>query len=301
MVACGLQPGSVTPFQTFQPTSHTEIIPSPQADATTYPFTTVSQENLPTPTPTLYTVVLNDTLIGIARKFKVNLEELLTANPKAANGPLLVGMTLTIPAGQGSTGPSTPTPVPVEIQQVNCFKNQDQTWWCLALVRNNSEFAIQNISAQIFLTQVGTQSDPQTVFSPLDILPPGKSVALGVLFPANTSNKIIPAIQVLTASSLESPLGAYPLVQVDRLLVQVDWKGSNAKVSGQVRLTDPNARAGEIRLLGMAFDKNGNLVGFKLWDSTVELNGGNSLPFEINVSSLAGSIDHVELLAEAEK
>lgn len=300
IVACGLQPGAVTSNVTSQPPALTEVKSTSQGVTTIHPFSTISVENLPTSTPTLYTVVLNDTLIGIARKFKVDLESLLAANPKAANGPLLVGMVLTIPSGQAPAGTATPTPVPVEVQQVNCFPNQDKTGWCLALIRNGSDSPIQNLSAQLSLSQDGSQSSLQTAFSPVDTLPPGRSVVLGFLFPDFPESKAIPAIQVLTGTYLPSSDASHPQVVMDNLFVKVNWKGSDSSVAGKLRLIDPKANASNIRLLVMAFDQNGSLIGFRRWDSGQTLNGGDILPFEFNVSALQGSIDHVELLAEAE-
>jgi hypothetical protein len=54
-----------------------------------------------------------------------------------------------------------------------------------------------------------------------------------------------------------------------------------------------------IWVLAVAYDKNGQLVGFQRWEAGEPLVAGESLPFNFLVSSMGPAIDRVEFLTEA--
>ncbi|MEK6256105.1 MAG: LysM peptidoglycan-binding domain-containing protein, partial [Chloroflexota bacterium] len=74
-----------------------------------------SQITSASPTPLIYKIVANDTLIGIATRFNIALEALVAANPGLDPNFLIVGADLLIPAGAGSITSELPTPTPVAI------------------------------------------------------------------------------------------------------------------------------------------------------------------------------------------
>ena len=57
---------------------------------------------------TPYTVQRGDSFYIIARKFGIDVRELINANPNIAPGRLLVGDVLCVPSGSGSSGPACP-------------------------------------------------------------------------------------------------------------------------------------------------------------------------------------------------
>lgn len=63
-----------------------------------------------TSAPTTYTVVANDYLIGIARRFAVPFSALLAANGFTATSLIYAGKAITIPAGATTTPAATPAP-----------------------------------------------------------------------------------------------------------------------------------------------------------------------------------------------
>lgn len=280
------------------------IIPSssPSPAATSDPSPTLEFINIPTPTLTLYTVVLNDNLTSIAKKFNITLEELLAANPKIGSQALTVGTVLTIPTGQVSASERTATPVPVTIQQVQCYPNQDGSFYCLALLKNDHPETLQDLSVLISLVgSDGTILNSQTAYSLLDLLPPGKSIPLIALFQAPIPQNWQPQTRLLTASFMRSTGSFYPSITLLNNLVEVDWGGLNARIHGQAVLSASNRQASRVWVLAVAYDQVGNVIGFTRWESNSSLSYPDQLSFDFSVASLGPQIDHVEVLVEAAK
>jgi LysM repeat protein len=296
---------SNTSTPTGEPASSTpRFIPSssPSPTATSNPSPTLEFVNIPTPTLTLYTVVINDNLTSIAKKFNITLEELLAANPKIGSQALTVGTVLTIPTSQVSSSVPTATPVPVTLQQVQCYPNQDGSLYCLALLKNDHPETFQNLSVLITLVGPdGTILNSQTAYSPLDLLPSGKSIPMITLFQAPVPQNWQPQARLLTASLLLSANSLYPSISLQNSLVEVDWGGLNARIRGQAFLSASNLKASRVWVLAVAYDQVGNVIGFTRWESNFTLSYPDHLSFEFTVASLGPQIDHVDLLVEAAK
>ncbi len=115
------------PTDTPEPSATASPAPTATATATQTPIPTATFTATPTPAPTLdamsYTVQSGDTPSGIAKRFSITVDELLTANdllPEDATR-IRVGQVLVIPPG-GAVPPTvapaipptvTPTPAPV--------------------------------------------------------------------------------------------------------------------------------------------------------------------------------------------
>lgn len=275
---------------------------SPSPSTTTEPSPRMTLINLPTPTQILYTVVLNDNLSSIAKKFNITLDELLAANPKIGSQTLTVGTVLTIPSGQGGSSAPTTTPVPVEIQQVQCFPNEDGSTYCLAVLKNDHPEPLQNLTVLIDLVAPdGTSVGSQIAYPLLDLLPAGKAIPLAVLFPAPIPPDSQPQARLLSASLVASASPYYLSISVLKSLVEVDWGGLTARISGQFGLTNSELPANRVWILAVAYDQNNSVIGFTRWESDVPLASTDQLPFEFMVASLGGQIDHVQLIAEAIK
>lgn len=274
--------------------------PDPTSTPTKSPIPSVGTVILPTPTFILYTVEQNDTLTGIARKFNLDLEELLSANPSVGSQALTVGLVLIIPPPQRPASESTATPWPVSIQQTQCYQNQDGSLWCLALLNNEYPETLQNLSVDIsLLDSNGNVVSNKIAYAPLDLLPSGRSMVIGALFPAPILDDVRYQTHLLTASRLPSSDKNYPPIHLQNNLVQVDWGGLNAIVSGQVALDSQNSTANRVWLLALAYDSTGKVIGFHRWESNKSLTSGEVLSFEFGVSSLGPKIDHIDLLVEA--
>jgi LysM repeat protein len=245
---------------------------------------------------------LNDTLTGIARKFNITLEELVSANPSVGSQALTVGLVLIIPPQQKAGSEPTATPWPVSIQQTNCYPNQDGSLWCLVLLKNENTVSLQNLSIEISLVNLtGEVVSEKTAYAPLDLLPSGKVTALGALFTAFIPDDYLIQTQILSASILPSIDSHYLPVHLQNYLVQVDWEGISARVSGQVFLDERSDPAERIWILAIAYDRSRNVIGFRRWDYNDPLSPDDVLSFEFEVSSLGPGIDHIDLLVEATK
>ncbi|HEY3343761.1 MAG TPA: LysM domain-containing protein [Anaerolineaceae bacterium] len=101
-----------TPTETATPTA---TVPTSTPTLTSTPTATATITETPTPSgPTKYTIQENDTLSGIAAKFKVDLMVLLAINNFDTNSLIKVGDEITIPAPDSQL-PSA-TPIPTELR-----------------------------------------------------------------------------------------------------------------------------------------------------------------------------------------
>jgi len=147
----------------------------------------------------------------------------------------------------------------------------------------------------------GTILNSQISYAPLDLLPSGKSIPIGGLFPAPIPQGWQPQARLLTSSRLVSVAPQYPSISLLNSLVEVDWGGLNAHISGLAVLNGTNLSANRVWILGVAFDQDTNIIGFSRWESKTSISSGENLSFEFMVASLGPQIDHVELLVEAAK
>jgi len=279
--------GPAAPFQTAT------------ASPTATPLPTLTQIFLPTPTPVLYRIQPNDTLLAIAQRFGVSLQDLMAANPGVQPAALIVGQELLIPVN-GAAAEPTPTPAPLTVQQANCWPDPTGGGWCFALVYNPFAETLENISAQfILLNEQGTQIDTQIAYAPLDILPPGASMPLGVHFATPFDGNMTPRVQVLTAIRLLPGDQRYLPVSLQNTLLQVETGGRTAQVSGQISLTESKDPARTVWILAIAYDQNGTLVGFRRWQADKPLEAGEKLTFAFPISSIGPAIERVEFLVEA--
>ncbi len=278
---------SAVPFQTATPTTTSTLVPP------------VSDFIPPTPTPVTYTVVQGDTMIGIAARFGLTPEELLSANPGVQAAVLPVGTTLIIPAANTTPIQPVPTPVPLPVQQSRCWSETDGGLWCFALVANPFADTLENLSAQFTLLDSGGQElDIQIIFGLLDILPPGASMPLAVHFPPSDKNGASVQVKVLTAIRLLPGDSRYLQVNLENTLVQVESSGVTARVTGQVFLTG-SGTAKTLWVLATAYDAAGDVVGVRRWESATVLTANTPVSFDFLVSSVGPAVDHVDFLAEA--
>jgi hypothetical protein len=91
----------------------------------------------------------------------------------------------------------------------------------------------------------------------------------------------------------------YLPVMLENTLVSVAADGRTAQVSGRAMLTVFDGHANVFWVLAVAYDRSGNLVGFRRWEAEAPLAGGESVSFDLLLSSLGPEISRVEFLTEA--
>jgi hypothetical protein len=168
------------------------------------------------------------------------------------------------------------------------------------LVHNDSADIVEDISAQVtLLDSNGKSLGSQTAVLPLDILPANASMPLSIFFAPDIPLDAKPQVQILTAISLLPGDARYLPATVTNTLVQVDWTGLSAQVTGQVLLPAGGQSARTIWVVAVAYDGAGNVAGLRRWESPTGLPQGGSLPFSFQVSSIAGKIERVDFAVEA--
>ncbi|MCL4272665.1 MAG: LysM peptidoglycan-binding domain-containing protein [Anaerolineales bacterium] len=274
----------------------------PYLTATSAPTTTpdvlvIIETPVPTSTPQVYAVQQGDTLSGIAEKFNVSLDALRAANPDLKTSILSIGQTLFIPDPSAPlAAASTPTPVPAPVTQTVCHPTADSGLWCFALIQNDSDGYLENVSAQItLLDENGGVIASQTAFPPLDIIAPHSSLPVYVHFP-NISKTIKPQVQILSA--MQTSGIRYLPVSLHNTITEIDWDGKFAQVSGQITLPAESDAATQVWVAAVAYDKNGTVVGVKRWEGGA-LEPGAMIRFDFSVASVGGIIEAVEFFVQA--
>jgi LysM repeat protein len=257
-----------------------------------------------TPTPLTYTIVEGDTLNAISQKYGVSLDDLMAANPGVSPTSLTIGTVLTIPTSPITTPAAGPTPVLLPFTRLDCWPTIDSGRWCFAVLTNSTGDTLENLIAQIsLLDESGNVVRTQTSMAMLDILPPGKSTALAAFFPAPIPAGVTPQAQLTSAVRILSKDSRYAPVEAQNVLLNVDWSGQTAQISGQVAASkgtsNPEIAAGKLWLAATAFDEAGRVVGVRRWEADSPLPAGGTLPFSFQISSMGPPIDRVELLTEA--
>jgi LysM repeat protein len=299
LVACSPQSSSSTPtLHILQP--YFTITPSVTPDKPDGLVVSVKTP-IPTPTPFTYIVKAGDTLGQIADRFNVQLDVLLSANPNVDPNGMPVGQKLKIPSSQQNpTGEATPTPVSFPVEQIACYPTGDRGMWCFVLVRNDSSNIIEDLSAQVTLLNAnGSSVASLMALLPLNILPPNQSLPLSVFFAPDIPLDVKPQVQILTAIRLLPGDARYLPARIQNTLVQVDWSGYSAQVTGQVFLPTGAKPAQVVWVAAVVYDADGNVTGVRRWESPVGIQPGGSLPFAFQVSSLAGKIERVDFSVEA--
>jgi len=255
---------------------------------------------LPTSTPFAYIVQSGETISGIALKFGVSIDDLIAANPEVSPNAMSVGATLKIPSNPDNpTGEATPTPVPLAVQQIECYPTANKGMWCFVLVHNDFPDSIENISAQVTLVDSNENFiATQTALLPLDILPPNMSLPLSVYFPPEIPLDAKPQVQILTAIRLLPNDTRYLPATIHNTLVEINAEGHYAQISGEVHLPAESKAATQIWVAAVAYDEEGRVVGVKRWEGG-GIQPGGILNFQMSVSSLGGSMTRVEFAVEA--
>lgn len=261
---------------------------------------------LPTATPFLYVVAENDTMIGIAVRFGLTLDELQLANPGVDPRVLSVGTELVIPTGAGGGAPALPAPTAaaLDVAQSYCYPTAATGLWCFMLVENDQPQSqegedyrpLENISASIALYSAeGAQLASKEAFAPLNLLQVGARLPLVVFFDSPPAEWAFAQGQVLTALSVSSESGRYLDAEIEEMDIQISNDGLFANISADVGISGSQP-ASVIWIAAIAYDAEGRVVGVRRWES-----GGGESPVSaaFQVFSLGPPITAVELLVEA--
>ena len=255
----------------------------------------------PSPTPFVHIIEKDDTLLGIAIRYGVTLEEILAANPDINPRILSIDQQILIPSLEGDVPGGlipTATPIPLQLARVKCYPTSSQQLWCLTYVANDSDDWLEGLSTIITLfNQDGEQIDANVAYAPLNLLPPNSVMPFAVKFPKDGD---ISAATTNTSFIAQNVQERYLILSVIWEVIEEGDDGLIWKVAGSVDASPENTiGANNVSLLVTGFDRNGDVVGFRKWDRVEGIEPGGSFDFEIEVFSLGPPITSVEVLAEA--
>jgi LysM repeat protein len=255
---------------------------------------------LPTPTPFMYTVVENDTMIAIAVRFGVTLDDLQLANPEVSPNFLSIGTQLVIPINfddeeQGASGNEV---LPLVEGTLECTSVRSGGMWCYWLMINPLEQAVENISGVIRLyDQDGEQVASGQAVAALNIIGPGQQAPLGVYFPPPVPDWQLAQGQLVSAVTANQYEQRYLQGEFEQLEVDIHPDRLSAQVSGRIRFNG-GQQPEYVWILAVAYDLEGIVVGVRRWEAPAEdLSDVLNLSFE--VFSLERPIDRVDVIFEA--
>jgi len=300
--ACGSTTPEVspTPSATLVP-YHT---PSTTPSRTPLPKITGTEPSLlPTATPFVHKVEKGETLLAIAIRYGLGLDQLLAANPEIDPRFLSIGQELRIPGPDGQPSDTlmpTSTPLPLPVQGVTCYPMTGGSLICLATLINDGDQPLEGLTAQIsLLSPEGQVVSSQLAYAPLNLLPPGMVMPLTATFDEPAA--AIGGERMSLLSAFESLHAEERYVQTDLEQVEIvpDADGRRYQVSGDLAVPTAGDSSLELRaaLLATGLDGEGNAVGFTKWESKPGMNP--PWHFSLTVFSLGPTIQDIQLLAEA--
>ncbi len=258
----------------------------------------------PSPTPFTYTIENDDTLLTIAFRFGVTVDEIMAVNPGVDPRILSIGTTLVIPLGEdGEAVIPTATPVPLLVGPARCYETIDAGLWCFIPVLNELPVGIAGVIGEVSLYHpTGELFASLPVLPPVDIIPAGKSLPLFGNLSASVPPGYFARGRVAGAFLAEGGEERRLSVRVVESAVEILDDGRAAAAQGLVEITavqegEP-AFVGSLRVAAVAYDSGNEVVGLRLWEESVEGEPGGRYPFEIQIYSLGPPIAKVEIFAE---
>jgi LysM repeat protein len=283
----------------------------PHIYPTTAPTVQLTQPDLqlptvdePTPTPLTHIVQSNETLLGIASRYGVSLEDLLIANPGIDPRLLSIGQQLIIPGEGGDPAGAflpTPTPVPMTFSPVRCHRTPSKDMWCLVDVESPQTEALEGIT--LLVTLIDSEGDPidQTIgYSPLNLLRPNQRMPIAVFFQAPPDEALFAVATPISAVSVSTLDARYTdttftLISSEPSLDRLSWQ-----VQGEIELnTEEPQQQANVHIVIVALDSKGEIIGFRKWEAETELAGDERRIFDVMVFSLGPPIERVDILTEA--
>jgi LysM repeat protein len=321
LLACGQKITQIVP--PVAPTR--DIFPYRTSTAITIPLipeisTPLPSTSNPTPTPFSHIIEKGETMLGIAIRYGIALEDLQAANPDIDPNMLSVGSQLIIPLGDALQGiVMTPTPIPVTLGAPNCYQTSDDGAWCFVLVENHLPYALENISARVgLISQEDNHFVEGTAFPPLNRIGSGKKVPLMLFFspPVPTLFSVKTELLTAVANAEDSTRYVNGEVVIDEVKITSD--GQTATARGRVIFPNSTEYPGLVWLVAVAYGDDGSVVGVRKWEAvfpsvnpeplligtpeimmTVSPIAILPVSFEMKVFSLGPDIKQVEVLLEA--
>ena len=276
------------------------MTPTPSATSTAAPASqATSTPPLPSPTPFTYSVRESDTLIGIAVRFGVSLEDLRAANPQVNELFLSIGQVLTIPLALAATPEAAAaTPYPLQLNPPRCYLQLGGAAWCLSQVHNPGGDPVESLLVEFIVYDAqGKPLIQQLVTPPLARLSPGGTLPVGLLVSGSAGRPRAEA-RLVRAVAVAQDATSLPPIEV------VEAADSPLEGGLEVRLrarVAPQAAgpAAAVRALLVLYNSQGQVVGWRTQDLGGEWAIGQSHDVLVRAFSLSDPVARYEVLLEA--
>lgn len=271
--------------------------------ATSISSSAQSQLSSLTPTPFIHMVASGETMITIAARYGVETSAVMAANPNVNPNAMSIGQKLIIPSqsGAGIALANVP-PLPLKTGPLTCTRSRDGSLACFLQIENDQALPVESLQAKVTVgnSQTG-QADEQLTSAPLNILYPGRALALSVLFTNDIPDPVQPRFEMTSAVAVQDGENRYLQTQTENLQITREASGLTARISGEVSLLSSGLTASTVWAAGIAYDRQGIVVGLRRWESHSPLISGQKLPFSFSVYSTGTAIDRVDVLFEARR
>lgn len=311
-------PSTRTAIPTNTPTLQPSPSLSPGLTPTERPTLAPTSTQTPTPAPVTWTVKKGDELMAIAFYYGITLNELLAANPSVTPNWMSVGTVLQIPVTPTPLPTNTSTPSPTNTLQSlqsqtstpsgpltlkgepACYQDPLGRLNCLALIHNSGEDRLENPSVSFTLTSsAGDVHTNLVVFAPLNLLPAGSSLPVLASFPAPLPDEYDLQVEIDRWLPTMPDDDRYANTEIIQSQFDLSTDKAFARVEGEISIENDNREIASLWLLAIAFDHDGNPVGYRRWEAALPITQGEAIPFATFVYSLGPDINRVELMAEA--
>jgi LysM repeat protein len=252
---------------------------------------------VPTQQPVIYTVVAGDNLSTIAFRFGVELNALVAANPGVNANAMAIGIKLTIPKAEGTTGVETgsltglPTPVITTTQKPDCHRLDDGQWICFLMVHNPLDEGVGNIIGRIWMPGAPTV---YTATCPLDMIPEGVDVPLIALIQDDGIKPEVMTGNLTSAIPIDLANARLRVFEINEYLATYPTDRRSVIIDGEIIPED----SGMLRVLVYAQDAQEHVMGYRLWEPRDPTRAGSKIAFQIYLYSLGGAIAHIHLIAQ---
>lgn len=306
LYACSPSSPEISPTPAATRTGVLSTYTGPQPSTTPTPTNAATPTPMPTatPTPRSHVVRANEDLWGIAIRYGLTLEDLLTANPTIDPSFLSIGASLNIPASlytptPDADNPPLPTPIGLTVGLHACYPSAEGGLWCFMTVINRQEYAVEGLSTAIHLyDRTSGEIRSLTAYAPLNQVLPGGEMALSAYFPAPLPVSYDLSVELLTALPVPPASGRFLSVQQPGTEVVIAPDGLSAAASGTFQLGDPAAAASRLQAAAIAYAADGRVTGIRQWELNEPLSGTAQADFGITVYAAGAAIDRVVVLVE---
>jgi LysM repeat protein len=253
----------------------------------------------PTATPIVHVIEPGDTLLGIAGRFQVSVDEIMLANPNLRPQLLQIGQRITIPAGgeelSGVSLLPVPTPLPLQIVGFRTYRTPVGGLWALGEVINNTASPVEAVQVSVALyDSAGALSSTATTWCVRDVTFPGESTPFGVLFSPQPAEVASQQVALLHAVPAIDPSNRFADLSVTQH--QGGPAGSIYRVTGVVSNLGAQT-AQEVRVLVILYDSTSQVAGFRQVTLSRALPSGSTTRFDVWLSPGAPGIDHYSVYA----